>query len=234
MSVTTTDGLTELADRLLRVRQRAWTMVIAPEPSVATLRDMALLAVAVHAHAAAFHAGFDGPSPALLTHGRTWQAIGRGLAPLRDPAPRDEVVRADLTESLGILRIVAPLSKHGDAVSTDPGLRRLGATFNGAARAMCEMARYNATTLERLARTGTIQLPARLLSGEEITDNPDLVHANLDRQLAPVPPANIARLTDLYLRAAGPPVPPPIRDSCPAVRAPASSGHTPSGHATQA
>ena len=113
--VRTGDVLVELTDRLARVRQRAWELVNSPDRSVAALRDLATIGIAVHAHAAAFHAGPTGPASTLVARGRSWEALGSKLAALVSPAPHDDVVRADLTALARLLPAAAPLSGPGRA-----------------------------------------------------------------------------------------------------------------------
>lgn len=48
------DPLTELGDRILRLRHHAWELTQQPLVGVATLTDFAAAGVIVHAHAAAY------------------------------------------------------------------------------------------------------------------------------------------------------------------------------------
>jgi hypothetical protein len=197
-SVRTGDVLVELTDRLARVRQRAWELVNSPDRSVATLRDLATIGIAVHAHAAAFHAGRTGPANTLVARGRNWQTLGSKLAALVSPAPHDDVVRADLTALARLLPAVAPLSGPGRAHEADPTIRRTGATLGGAVALMTEVADHNARAFATITRTSTVYVPARALSGEEITDHPELVRARLDGRLAPAPERQLDEVSKLY------------------------------------
>jgi len=207
--VRTGDVLVELTDRLARVRQRAWDLVNSPNRSVATLRDLATIGIAVHAHAAAFHAGPTGPASSLVAHGRSWQALGSKLAALVSPAPRDDVVRADLTALARLLPAAAPLSSPGRAHEPDPTIRRTGATLGGAVALMTEVADHNARTFAKITRTSTVYVPARELTGEEITDHPELVRARLDSRLAPAPERQLDEVNRLYQDLRSHPIPNP-------------------------
>jgi hypothetical protein len=197
-SVRTGDVLIELTDRLARVRQHAWELVSSPDRSVATLRDLATIGIAVHAHAAAFHAGPTGPAGSLVARGRSWQTLGSKLAALVSPVPHDDVVRADLTALARLLPAMAPLSGPGRAHEADPTIRRTGATFAGAIALMSEVADHNARTFAKITRTSTIYVPARALTGDEITDHPELVRARLDGRLAPAPERQLDEVDKLY------------------------------------
>ena len=196
--VRTDDVIVELTDRLGRVRQRAWELVNSPDRSVAALRDLATIGVAVHAHAAAFHAGPRGPAGTLIARGRSWQTLGSRLAALVSPAPHDDVVRADLTALARILPAVAPLSGPGRAHEADPTIRRTGAALGGAVAVMTEVADHNARTFAKITRTSTVYVPARAMTGDEITDHPELVRARLDGRLAPAPERQLHEVDRLY------------------------------------
>jgi hypothetical protein len=178
---------------------------------VATLRDLATIGIAVHAHAAAFHAGPTGPASTLVARGRSWQSLGSKLAALLSPAPHDEVVRADLTALARLLPALAPLSGPGRAHEADLTSRSTGATLGGAVALMTEIADYNARTFAKIARTSTVYVPARALTGDEITDHPELVRARLGGKLAPAPERQLEEISRLYqdLRSQPGPTPSP-------------------------
>ena len=182
-----------------------------PERSVATLRDLATIGIAVHAHAAAFHAGPTGPASTFVTRGRCWQTLGSKLTALISPAPHDDVVRADLTALARLLPALAPLSGPGRAHEADLTSRVTGATLGGAVNLMTEMADHNARTFAKITRTSTVYVPARALTGEEITDHPELVRARLGGRLAPAPERQLDEVSRLYqdLRSHPSPTPAP-------------------------
>ena len=196
--VHTGDVLLEVTDRLARVRQRAWELVTSPDRSVATLRDLATIGIAVHAHAAAFHAGPTGPASTFVARGRSWQTLGSKLAALLSPAPHDDVVRTDLTALARLLPAVAPLSGPGRAHEADLTSRSTGATLGGAVALMTEIADHNARTFAKITRTSTVYVPARALTGDEITDHPELVRARLSGRLAPAPERQLDEVSKLY------------------------------------
>jgi len=143
-------------------------------------------------------AGPTGPASTLVARGRSWQALGGKLAALVSPAPHDDVVRAHLTALARLLPAVAPLSGPGRAHEADPTLRRTGATLGGAVALMTEVADHNARTFATITRTSTVYVPARALTGDEITDHPELVRARLDGRLAPAPEHHLDEVDKLY------------------------------------
>lgn len=183
----TDDPASAVAERLGRVRQRAWDQIHSADGSVATLRDLATIAVAVHAHTAAFHTGPQGPPAAVVARGRRWQHLSRTLALFITPIPRDDIVRDDLAHLAELLPVLSPL--HGPTHVTEPApeARQAGAVLNGAVNLMREIADHGARAFARITQHRTIYLPARELTGQEVTDNPDLVTARLHGALAPVP-----------------------------------------------
>ena len=52
---------------------------------------------------------------------------------------------------------------------------------------MTEVVDHNALAFATIARTSISYVPARALTGDEISDHPELVRARLDGRLAPAP-----------------------------------------------
>ena len=63
---------------------------------------------------------------------------------------------------------------------------------------MTDIAGWNSLTLDRLARSGHVHVPGRVLTGEQVTDRPDLATARLTGHLAPVPDENRRAVTATY------------------------------------
>ena len=90
--IRTDDPVTELGDRMHRLRQATFNMAAEPGDALATLRDITTIGIAVHAHAAAFHGaqpttaldpspGARGAAVADLRHGRDGTVEARADAP---------------------------------------------------------------------------------------------------------------------------------------------------------
>jgi len=205
--IRTDDPITELADRYARVRLHAWALLETPDYSITTLRDLAVLGVATHAHTAALH-GADLTHPGatnrllkpLLDRARAWQALHHTLTGLITAGPGDAVVREDLIAITRILQTLAPI-----ITTTTPGRGRaagldrpLVGALNGAIATMTDIAGWNRLTLDRPARSGHIHVPGRVLTGEQVTDHPDLATARPTGHLAPAPDQTHRSVTATY------------------------------------
>lgn len=202
----------EIADRLLRLRRAAWEQAHSDHPSVDDLKAFATLGVAVHAHALAIHGHPPLMLPAvpptepaikaLLTRGRAWQDIARGIFAWRSAQPSDPVVHGDLVSITTRLRAVAPLT--GGEPELDVAERRqLAQVLDGAAQVLADVARWNGTTAARMGRTNQVYVQAATLTGDQVTDDAALINAKLNGAHVPVPPENLADVGRRYA-ATGP------------------------------
>lgn len=211
-SIRTTNRLLELADRVARLRRSAWAALSHPDFSVATLHDFAGVGLAVNAHCAAFH-GVDlrrvADIPTLaqvpeVVRARAWQRVLGDLHDVISPGPGDPTVRADALAVRHLLAQTAPLtgSSVSQAASHEPNRRAVGAVVNGAVDAMGQIATWNSMTYNRLARSGHIRIRAANLTGEQITDSPELAAAKLRGTSVAVTPALHQRALGHYRDAA--------------------------------
>jgi len=204
--IRTDDPVAELTDRYARVRLHAWALLENPDYSITTLRDLAVLGVATHAHTAALH-GADLTRPdasnrllkPLLDRARAWQELHHTLTGLITAGPGDVVVREDLIAITRILQTLAPITPTAPPGGRAAGLDRpLAETLNGAIATMTDIARWSSLTLDRLARSGHVHVPGRLLTGEQVTDRPDLATARLTGHLAQAPDETRRAVTATY------------------------------------
>ena len=205
--IRTDDPVTELTDRYARVRLHAWRLLENPDYSTTTLRDLAVLGVATHAHTAALHGAnltrADAPNrqlKPLLDRARAWQELHHTLTGLITAGPGDVVVREDLIAITPILQTLAPIT-----TTTTPGRGRtapldrpLAEALNGAVATVTDIAGWNSLTLDRLARSGHVHVPGRVLTGEQVTDRPDLATARLTGHLAQAPDDTRRAVTATY------------------------------------
>lgn len=206
--IRTRDPIVELSDRLLRLRRVSWELVGHPDHSIGTLRDLATAGVAIHAHAAAFYGAdlvhsaqtrlLDPATDGLLKHGRTWQDLTVRLRPFITPAPCDDVVRDDLVAIGHLLQTLAPLTGPTAGGATRLSERATGAALNGAVQVMADIAEWNAQTFTRLAHSGQLHIPARALTGDDVTDDPTLATAKIAGRLVTAPKSAASRITELY------------------------------------
>ncbi len=204
------DPVTELADRMRRVRQTTFTLAGSPGDALATLRDVTTLGVSIHAHTAAFH-GADlthaapptpppaGGTGALIERARAWQDLARQLADFAVLAPPDQTVHDDVTATVRLLSTLAPLHLTANpALSADPAARRTGATLNGAVTTMTQIGDHCSEAFRRLARSGLLHIDARAIPRDIVADDPTLAAARIHRRTAPAPEAVTDRVIGAY------------------------------------
>lgn len=186
-TIRTHDHLAEISDRLRQVRNAAWTNAREPDRSIATLRDFALVGLVANAAAAELHAITD-PHRFVRT-ARQWQSLLVCMRHLLAPGPPNPVVHAAVPQLRRLL---------GDLAIPDPGpVRSRGAVDDGATNATIqgavavsnEIADWNATSFRTMAASGLIHVHARELTGDDITDAPDLVRAKLHGAVVTIPEA---------------------------------------------
>ena len=179
------DPLVELTDRMLRLRHAAWTLNTRPDYSIVTLHDLAGLGMQVHLHTAAAH-GID------LTHAEvasspqvkaalTYQDLAGQLHHYLAPGPPDQAIRTDILAVRQLLLDVAPPTRI--ARQTKLGDRRARQTLSGlhgACDLMSQITQMNRATFATLARSEHVHLPARIVTGDELSDDPDRVQQKLD------------------------------------------------------
>lgn len=178
----------EFADRLGRLRLIAWENVRSPHPSVDTLKTYATLGVAVHAHALALHGVLPAalrahePIPrhlALLANrGRAWQDVSGTLFAWRSAQPGDPVVAEDFARVSGLLRSFAPLNgKQPDLLPQDR--HHFADALTSASKTTAEIGRWNRTTVLRMGDAHQVYVPARTLTGSQVTETDALAEAKL-------------------------------------------------------
>ncbi|MCZ3390037.1 MAG: hypothetical protein LH645_13205 [Actinomycetia bacterium] len=205
------DPVIELGDRILRLRQTAWQLTLEPHVGSACLTDFAAAAVIVHTHASAYLAkGFCGEVADLPTHsmarraiqGRAaWSSLHLQTRQLRTASPGLGVIRTDLLAVRDLCWVVLPLGGSVRPSANADGERRVRALVNGGIRSFADIAQWNAAVADRLSLAGELYVPARTLSGEQVTEQPVLVEAKLGGRLAPAPGEQVQRLVESYAAA---------------------------------
>lgn len=217
--VRTDDPATELSDRMVQLRQAVWALIADRSDVLPSLRITAGLGVAVHAHAAAFHgadltapdaAGSTGPG-ALVAHGRNWQRLHQALSQFAVLAPPATSVRGDAVAAARLLVELAPLDApraHPPFTAADG---HLGAALNGAVQIMADIAVHEGAAFDRLSRAGLLQIPARSLPRDLVTDHPDIATARLNGRTVPAPAETLRTVAALYAEVAAHPTGLPTR-----------------------
>jgi len=199
------DPILELGDRMLRLRHTAWELAGAnPDYSAVTLHDLAGLGMTANLHTAAAH-GIDvtthTPAPhRLVTTARAFLQLTTDLRDYVAPGPPDPAIRTDVLAACRLLAELAPTDRPGRGLRfPDTQTRETLSALHGACDVMGQIARMNRVTFSTLANSGLIHIPARLLSGEILSDNPDAAQAKLSgTQRVVAPPARVRQTVQLY------------------------------------
>ncbi|KQY41862.1 hypothetical protein [Cellulomonas sp. Root137] len=183
--IRTHDQLAEISDRLRQVRNAAWTNAREPDRSIVTLRDFALFGLVANAAAAEFHANTDPRQ--FVRAARHWQSLIVSMGHLLAPGLPNPVVHAAVPRLRRLLRDV-DMPDPGTARSRDvSGVRAAHATIQCAVAVSNEIADWNVTSFRTMAASDQIHVRARELTGDEVTDSPELVRAKLEGAVVPVP-----------------------------------------------
>ena len=199
--ISTHDPVTELGDRMHRLRQTTFDMTAKPGDALATLRDITTIGIAVHAHTAAFHGARPTTAPdpalgargadALVARGRAWQSLHRDLSHFVTLTPPHATVRDDLLALTHLLPALAPLTaRASSATLADPATRRIGASLNGAVATKTDIADHSATPFAALARS---ERPTRLeITAFTFRDDEATLKHTVEERLESVPATGAA------------------------------------------
>lgn len=205
------DPLDELQDRLARMRQSAWELQDAEGVSIDTLTAIAAAAVTWHRAAVGqgcsdqATGGLDGTTARSVHALAAWRAVRAHLGQLVTLAAADPDMHREARALVRLLHrfarpdavITATQDGGGGSFLTDDTHSRGGRVF-------AQVAACNRATVENLAVSDQLWMPARLLTGAEVTDHPDLAAAKLRRGYVHVRPDRLDRLLSAYDRAAVP------------------------------
>lgn len=211
----TDEPATELTDRMVRLRQATWELTGDQSDALASLRTMAGLGIAVHAHAAAFHgADLSAPDPvaadrgvgALVRHARTWQRLHHAVSEFAILSPPMTSIRDDATAAVRLLQELAPMQHPPTSAPFAPTERHVAAVLNGAVQVMADIAVHEGTTFDRLARAGALYMPARTLPRDLVSERPDLATARLEQRIVRAPDIITGATARLYAEVAAHPI----------------------------
>ncbi|HEY3546423.1 MAG TPA: hypothetical protein VGK17_10055 [Propionicimonas sp.] len=183
--IRTGEPLVELTDRMLRLRHAAWTLTSRPDYSVVTLHDLAGLGMQIHLHTAAAHGidltrATDGGSP-QVTAALTYRDLAGQLHRYLAPGPPDPAIRNDVLAARQLLLDAAPPSRIGRLTRLGDRLARESLSgLHSACDVMSQIAQMNRATFATLARSGHVQTPARLVRGDELSEDVIRAQQKLD------------------------------------------------------
>ena len=180
-SVRSGDPLSELGDRILRLRRTAWQLSGESHVGVACLTDIAAAGVIFHTFAAQSRP--PAADSTVESRRSAWTLAHLRLRQLRTPTPGLLVVRVDV---LGIRdTCLALMTRAGSKLSTrqravDP--RQHATVIAGGIKAFADIAGSSIRIVDHMSRTEQIYVSGRRLTGDQITDDPVLVEAKLEGQ----------------------------------------------------
>ena len=130
--------------------------------------------------------------------GAAWRLVHVYTRQLRTAAPPMLGVRGDV---LAIRNLQKCVDATPDREQPSSNTRDLESVILGGARAFTDVARWNLEVLENLAHARRLYMPGRLLSGDEMTNDPALVQAKLKDRMTPAAQERIESLQAAYRSA---------------------------------
>ena len=208
-----TNPLAELGDRMAHLRRYAWAGTQAALPSVDDLKVFAVLGVAVHTHAEAVARRTSSPvgdepllgdvDGTLMPRSRQWRAVAAALQPWQTAERAHPAVIGHARRVRALLVDVAPLADQQAVASVAP-TRDVAQALRAAVQVTDAISVWNAATVDGLPRSH-VTMPARLLTGDQVTDDPTLAAAKLADWRIDVPTSGYRGLRDAYAAVAGRP-----------------------------
>ena len=208
-----THPLAELGDRMAHLRRYAWAGTQAGSPSVDDLKVFAVLGLAVHTHAEAIArrvSMMSGDEPlvgdvvgALVPRSREWRAVAAILQPWRTSERAHPAVIGHARRVRALLAGVAPLVDPRAVASVAPA-REVEQALRAAVQVTDAIGIWNAEAIGGLRRSHAT-IPARALTGDQVTDDPVLAAAKLTDRRIDVPESGYRDLRDAYSAVAGRP-----------------------------
>ena len=200
------DPVVELGDRLARLHRMAWQLTREPHVGIGTLSDFAAAGVFVHDYGVRLLRLGSGSEPDLAACpsrwlqqiSAAWRLVHLHSRQLRTATPPMLGLRGDV---LAIRRLLDHVGPPADREHARPPERRLESVILGGARTFTDVARWNALVLDHLAGSGQLYVPGRLLTGNEVTDDPALVQAKLADQITSATKERVEPLRTAYQAA---------------------------------
>jgi len=208
-----THPLAELGDRMAHLRRYAWVATQATFPSVDDLKVFAVLGVAVHTHAEAVARRTPNPlgnerplgdvDGTLMPRSRLWRAVATGLQPWQTAERANPAVVGHARRVRALLAEVAPLGDQWTGTGVAP-VREVVQALRAAVQVTDAIGGWNAATLDGLP-CARVTMPARALTGDQVTNDPTLAAAKLADRRVDVPASGYRDLRDAYAAVAGKP-----------------------------
>jgi hypothetical protein len=134
----------------------------------------------------------------ILHSGVEWRRLHRQLDHLRTATPRSPGVQRDVQRVQSLLLDHIPLHVTQHNAEPVAGDRQLITTMLEALRSLNAMAGWNAQVFNDLAASRQIYIDGPKLTGDEATNDNQLVAAKLHAGLVPLPPDRLVAVRDAY------------------------------------
>ncbi|HYN57391.1 MAG TPA: hypothetical protein VES03_09355 [Motilibacterales bacterium] len=196
--------LTELADRVARLRHLAWTLSEVGSAPSTVHGNLAAIGIALHLAARRAHLSLAEQATNPTTRGRhldaawlaasaesQWLDIAGQVRALRTPHPSSHPIQI---ERLDIDRLLSRAAPSGIPLSRPKvawALSRIAGSF-------AEVAAHNAVALRAAQDRGDLLLVGRAIPTDALPRRPDLLEARLTDQVIPAPTSVVATLESSY------------------------------------
>jgi len=212
---------------MAELRQRAWEHARSPHVSIRTISIYALLAITVHQHAAAItiaaaaqdtHLGSDRRGPAAVARlQRSSQLSSAAAAAWRDVygfcsgLQATTPTHADAYEQLLTVRgALDTVTRSGDRwrppaeiLPSAAATHQLLTAIRQLVTPLDEISAWNKAAVGRLIEANQLYIPAADLDRAQISDDPILAAAHLNRKAVPLPRRQTSELLDAFAIADG-------------------------------
>lgn len=215
MPIRTPDPVDELRIRIERLRQSAWQMISGEEAAPLTRQALAAFAnvgAAVNTTAAvagARLAGKDVRDPRLpqvlqarLAKADAWRGVREGLLQLHTTEPLDRIVMDEAHDLLRLVARMVPAERGTGTFGRREWEPRIYQALSNTTELLDQIAGWNSQALSQEALRGRVYTPGRRLTGEQVTDDPELVAAKLANKPVAAPDTTIAAIRERYRLAA--------------------------------
>jgi hypothetical protein len=219
------DSFGKAVQTMTALRQQAWEQARARHVSIRTIAHYALLAITVHQHAAAIASAaahrrpqIDANDPAAAFARRlqrssqlssaavaAWRDVYRLGAGLQAATPTDA---ATYEQVLEVRSALESLTRNGDGwrrvaemLPDDKTERRVLADTQQIVRPLEEITAWQTAAITRLASGGALFVASTSLDRDDVSEDPTLAAARLDRRLVALPQRQTQQLLRAFVAA---------------------------------
>lgn len=197
------NSVLELQDRVARLHRVAHQLTREDRVGVCTLADLAVAGVVLNETAAGVLRGAT-PSSGLpdLAHRRALGRFEEGAAAWREVHAHLRMLRTTTPAIAGVRGDVLAIRELAKGLAQGEATTDVQEALVGGARRFADIAVWNLRTLEGQAKCGRLLIPGRHLTGNQVSDDPNLVRAKLKGLLVPVLDEHVEELRSTFGRVA--------------------------------